>query len=400
MKKRGLFLSVLLLLPGGVGWSGGYQSTGLHRDALVMDSHVHMINRQFYLGGDIGDRYQDGQVDLPRLREGGVDAFWFSLTSSESYYPRRFEVKQTFRLMELALEQIAKNGNVIEVALTGADVERITRAGRMAAILDLEGGFDLDGDLLVLRALYRMGLRSAMLPAHNYTNNFADSCCDKPRWSGVNERGREVIREMNRLGMVINIAHGSNETILQTVAESKAPVLWSHGGFRHFVNTNRSLSDEAAKAIAAKGGVISIHFGNSFSNPAYYEWRMRHLGETQFGDVSKQLREIAKIETIEEIDKHLARRQPSKPLAGPPEIMMEMDQILKVFDYGIQLVGEDHLALGIDFDGGVEPPKGMKDVRDYPKITAAFQRHGYSEQRIRKIMGLNLLRLFKQVTKK
>ena len=239
----------------------------LHEAAFVMDAHVHMINRQFHLGGRIGDRHADGQVDLPRLRDAGMDAFFFTLYVQDEYFPQRYETKQTFRLMELALAQIESHADQIEIALTAADIPRINRAGKMAAILDLEGNFDLDGDLLLLRSLHRLGLRSAMLPAHNSANNFADACCAPPAFGGLNAHGREVIREMNRLGMVINVAHGSNDTILQAVEASTDPILFSHGGFRHFVNIDRSISDEAARAIAAKGGVIALHFGNSFNNP-------------------------------------------------------------------------------------------------------------------------------------
>ncbi len=219
----------------------------LHQSAFVMDAHVHMITRTLLEGVDIGDRLSDGHVDLPRLAEGGVDAVFFSVYTAEAYYPARHEVKNTFRVVELALDQIEKNNDRVELALNACDIERITAGGKIAAFLDLEGPFDLDGDLHILRTLHRLGLRSAQLTAHNYTNQFADSCCDISKWGGLNEHGREVIREMNRLGMLINVAHGSNETILQTVAASEDPVIYTHGGFRHIVDITRLISDEAAK---------------------------------------------------------------------------------------------------------------------------------------------------------
>src|SRR5438034_544888 len=170
--------------------SGFGQTAKLHQDAFVMDGHVHMINRQFYLGGDITDSYKDGQVDLPRLRRGGLKAIFFSLFSSEEYYPRRFELKHTLRLMDLALRQLETHRDAMEIALRASDIERINKAGKIAAVLDLEGGFDLDGDLGALRNLYRLGLRSAMLVSHNFTNNFADSCCAPAPWNRINELGR------------------------------------------------------------------------------------------------------------------------------------------------------------------------------------------------------------------
>ena len=360
-----------------------------------MDGHVHMINRQFYLGGDITDSYKDGQVDLPRIRKGGVKAIFFSLFSSEEYYPRRFEVKHTMQLMDLALRQIEKHRDQIEIALTASDIERINKAGKIAAVLDLEGGFDLDGDLGVLRDLYRLGLRSAMLPSHNFTNNFADSCCAPPKWNGVNERGRAVIAEMNRLGMVINVAHASNEAILQTAELSRAPVLYSHGGSRHFVDTPRNLTDEAARKIASKGGVIGLQFGNTFSNPKYYEWRQKGR---PFGDVSSALKRYGAYDTIESLDAALGKTYPSEPQVPPEEFRMGIDTLANVIDYWINLVGEDYVSLGSDFDGGPEPPRGMHDIGDYGQMTDALLRKGYSEQRVRKVLGLNLLRLFREVT--
>src|SRR5687768_8516010 len=251
----------LVLLCAAIGMS---QAPSLHRDAFVMDGHIHVMTRQLLQGSDIGEQYPDGHVDLPRARAGGLDAMFFSVYTPEAYYPGRHEVKNTFRVVELALDQIEKNKAVIELARTASDILRINRQGKMAAFLDLEGAFDLDGDLNVLRALHRLGLRSLQLTAHNETNAFIDSCCDKQRWGGLNEHGRSLVREMNRLGMVINVAHASEEAMLQTVEASAHPVIYSHGGFRHFVDLPRCISDRAAKAIASKGGVIGIQFGNTF----------------------------------------------------------------------------------------------------------------------------------------
>ena len=156
----------------------------IHARALVFDAHVHAIGREFYHGGDIGVRKADGQFDLPRAREGGLGALFFSVYVAEAYYPARLETKQALRLIDCALNQIQKNSGQIELALNASDVERIHRAGKIAAVLDIEGSYDLDGDLGVLRDLYRLGLRSAQLSAHNRPNNYADSCCSPPKWHG------------------------------------------------------------------------------------------------------------------------------------------------------------------------------------------------------------------------
>src|SRR5690606_15443284 len=176
----------------------------LHRKALVIDGHTHVMTRELLMHTDIGQRYQDGTVDLPRAKEGGVDAMFFSVYTPEHYYPGRFEIKNTFRVVNLALDQIKKNNADIELALTASDIERISKKGKIAAFLDLEGPWDLDGDINLLRALYRLGLRSIQLPAHNTTNAFIDTCNDVSRRGGINDLGKYRIAKTNRLVMVFN----------------------------------------------------------------------------------------------------------------------------------------------------------------------------------------------------
>src|SRR5579864_397643 len=369
----------------------------LHRDAFVFDAHVHVIDRQLYHGGDIGDRVTDGQFDLPRAKEGGIDAMFFSIFVTEDYYPQRFETKQTLRLIDLALTELAKNRATIELALSASDIERINKQGRMAAVLDLEGGFDLDGDLGVLRDLYRLGLRSAQLSAHNWANNFADSCCSPPKWHGLNERGRAVVREMNRLGMVINVSHSSDDAMSQAIELSTDPVVATHHGLRTLNNIPRNMPDWLLKKLAAKGGVIGFQIGNEFHNRKAFDWRTAHAGKP-FWDTT----EIGKGKplTIEETDRKVA---PQFPLVGvnmPEDVKFTVDDWVAAVDRAIQRVGEDHVARGTDFYDGPTPPRGMRDIRDLAMITDAMLRRGYSEERIKKFLGGNLLRVFRQITEK
>ncbi len=369
----------------------------LHEDAFVFDAHVHVIDRQFYRGGDIGQRVPDGQFDLPRAKEGGIDAMFFSIFVTEDYYPGRYETKQTMRLVDLALTQLANNRSVIELALNADDIERIGKQGKIAAVLDLEGSFDLDGDLGVLRDLYRLGLRSAQLPAHNWTNNYADSCCAPPKWHGLNEHGRAVVREMNRLGMVINVSHGSDDTVSQAIDVSAQPVVATHHGLRSFNDIPRNMPDWLLKKLAAKGGVIGFQIGNEFHNRKVFDWRTQHAGKP-FWDTSAIANGPPK--SIEEIDRTVAKQFPMVGVNAPDDLKLTADGWVAVVDRAIQLVGEDHVALGSDFDGGPTPPRGMRDIRDLPAITDAMLRRGYSEERIRKFLGGNLLRVFRQITSK
>jgi membrane dipeptidase len=373
----------------------------LHRDAFVMDGHTHVMSRELVMKTDIGQRYPDGTVDLPRAKEGGLDAMFFSAYTPENYYPGRFETKNTFRVVNLALDQIKKNNAMIELALTASDIERINKKGKMAAFLDLEGGYDLYGDLDLLRALYKLGLRSMQLTAHSTTNAFIDACNDVYTWGGINDHGKAVIKEMNDLGMVINVAHASNDAIMQSVAASRHPVIYSHGGFHKIVDHPRCITDEAAKAIASKGGVIGVHFGSLFNNPKYWAWQKANnpVKVQPQPKTPRILTSQVTTQTIEDVDKEFAKELPFTFKGTiPDEYWMHVDQLAKVIDYGVNLVGEDHIALGSDLDGGPELPREIKDISDFPQITIAMQKLGYSDQRIKKVLGLNWLRVIRQVT--
>jgi membrane dipeptidase len=374
------------------------EARSLHQSAFVFDGHIHAINRQFHHGGNFGERLSGGQFDLPRARAGGMDAFFLVPYILEEYYPARLETKQTLRLLDLALRQIAQNEDVVELALNASDIDRICAQGKIAVVLGLEGGFDLDGDLGVLRNLYRLGLRVLQLPAHNWANEFADSCCAPHKWNGLNEHGRAVVREMNRLGMVICVSHASDETMEQTIEISSDPVVATHHGLRHFNDIPRTMPDHLLKKLAAKGGVIGFHVGNSFHNREYFEWLTGEVGKP-FWDTSDVGRPLSEL-SIGEIDELVAHKTPSFIPEAPENLLMSVDEWVEVVDYAIRLVGEDHVALGSDFDGGPNPARGIRDVRDLALITEAMLRRGYSEQRIRKFLGGNLLRVFRKIADK
>jgi membrane dipeptidase len=356
------------------------------------------VDREFYHGGDIGQRKSDGQFDLPRAREGGLGALFFSIFVTEDYYPARLETKQALRMLDCAVSQIAANARTIEIAYNASDIERIHNSGKTAAVLDIEGSFDLDGDPAVIRQMYRLGMRSVQLSAHNWTSNYADSCCSTPQWHGLNARGRDVIREMNRLGMLINVSHASDEAISQAIDLSSDPVVATHHGLREINDIPRNMPTSLLRKLAAKGGVIGFQLGNEFHNRKAFDWRTAHAGKP-FWDTTEIVRRGTKLD-IFELDKIVAPQFPMLPAEIPQEIRMTVDDWVGVVDRAIQLVGEDHVSLGSDFDGGPPLPRGMRDVRDLPMITDAMLRRGYSEARIRKFLGGNLLRVFREITEK
>jgi len=370
----------------------------LHDDAFIFDAHVHWVGRQFYRGGDIGSLQVDGQVDLPRAKMGGINAMFFTLFVKEGYYPARFETKQTLRLIDEGLSQIERNSDSIELALNVSDIDRIVASGKIAAILALEGGFDLDGDLGVLRTLHRLGLRSVQLTAHNWANSFADSCCSPPQWGGLTEHGFAVIRELNRLGMVIDVSHASDETMEQAIEASSVPVIATHHGFRYFNNIPRLMSDDLLKKLAASGGIVALHIGNEFHNRRMFEWTLEQTAGKNFWDVSDVAQSVRGL-TIEQLDE---LEVPGEPSVGwnnvPDDLIMSVDDWINVIDYAITLVGDDYVAIGSDMDGGPTPPRGIEDISDFGLITDAMERRGYSEERIRKLLGGNLKRVFGEIT--
>jgi membrane dipeptidase len=371
----------------------------VHRNALVFDGHIHAIEREFYHGGDIGQRKSDGHFDLVRAREGGLGAMFFSFYVTEDYYPGRFETKQALRLIDASIAQIEANRSLIEIAHNATEIERIHASGKIAAVLDIEGSFDLDGDPALMRDFYRMGLRSMQLSAHNWQSNFADSCCEGTfEWKGLNDRGRAWIREANRLGMVINVSHASDDAISQAIDVSADPVVATHHGLRQVNDIPRNMPDWLVKKLAAKGGVIGFQIGNDFHSRKVFEWVTQHAGKP-FWD-TKDVQERKMPMTIFDVDRLAGPKFPMVGSGVPEEIRITVDDWVAVVDRAIQMVGEDHVSLGTDFDGGPTLPKGIHDISDLPMITDAMLRRGYSEERIRKFLGGNLLRVFRQVTEK
>jgi membrane dipeptidase len=368
----------------------------MHRRMFVFDAHVHALDREFYHGGSMGSFTTEGQWDLVRAREGGTGAFFLSIYVPEEYYPSRFETKQALRRIDHALTQVKSNSNLVEFARNPDEILRIRATGKIAAVLDIEGSYDLDGDLGVLRELHAMGLQSAQLSAHNWDQNYADSCCSAPKWNGLTAHGRDVIREMNRLGMVINVSHSSDQTILQAIEVSDRPVIATHHGLRDVNDIPRNMPDDVLKKLAAKGGVIGFQIGIEFASRRVYDYLTAQRGKSFFDTAS--IPDKVKGKTIYEVDALVAPNFPMLAAHVPDAVAIGVDDWVAVVDRAIEMVGEDHVSIGSDFDGGPPLARGMRDVRDLPMITEAMLRRGYTEERIDKFWGGNLLRVLGQAT--
>jgi membrane dipeptidase len=360
----------------------------LHREALVWDCHNDLAYRVLYEKLDIGQRLPAGHVDIPRLEEGGVDVQTVALFVQNFLYPDRC-ARQTHQLLAAMLEAIEQHADRVELARTGAEIERIVAAGKIAIPLAIEGGHAIENSLENLREFHRLGV-SSMTLTHNVTHGWADSGADEPRWGGLNELGREVVREMNRLGMVIDISHVSDETFFDVIETTEDPVIASHSGCRALNPHRRNMSDEMLRALADNGGVIGITFVLNYLTPEYLEAmnELRAVGLPWY----------RQIPAIEDLDLRIVVEHLNASRDWPLENLPTIEDVLDHIDHAVQIAGVDHVGLGADMYPRTPSPVGIRGVQDYPNITRGLKERGYSDEDVRKIMGGNFMRVWKRVT--
>jgi len=360
----------------------------LHKDALVWDCHNDLAYRVLYEGLDIGDRLPGGHVDIPRLKEGSVDVQVVALFIQNYLYPGK-AADQALQLLEAMKANIEKNIDSVELARTGSDIERITSAGKIAIPIAIEGGHALEDNIDNLKMFSDLGV-SSMTLTHNIHHGWADSGKGKPRWNGLNDLGRDVIREMNRLGLVIDCSHVSDKTFFDVIKTTEDPVIFSHSGCRAVNDHRRNVSDEMLRALKDNGGVIGIVFEVTFLSPSYYKAakKLRAIGAPIF----------RKVPPTEDMDLRVAIEHLSQgndwPLEGKPSIEDLVDHI----DHAVKIAGVDHVGLGADMYPRTPSPEGIRGVQDYPNITRTLKKRGYSDEDVKKIMGGNFLRIWKRVT--
>jgi len=333
----------------------------IHKAAIVVDTHIDTTMMLGKPGWDFMVRHQpepgENHVDLPRLREGGLDAAFFSI-----YMPGTVTgpeaVKQSLILIDRVRTLAGQHPNEIVLATTAADVRAARKAGRFAALMGMEGGHMIDDSLAVLRDYQRLGVRYMTL-SHSVNTNWSDSSGDKPAHNGLTDFGKDVVREMNRLGMMVDISHVSDKTFWDALETSKAPLVASHSSIRAISGHPRNMTDDMIRALGGKGGVIMINYSVGFLSNERYE-----------------------------------AQEKNPPPAELPRVSWE--KIVDHIDHAVKLVGATHVGLGSDFDG-TTVPDGMEDVSKLPKITAALLAKGYAEQDVKNILGENILRLLERV---
>ena len=361
---------------------------GISGQNIGIDSHIDTIQRVLIDNEDLGVRAGHGHADLPRLIEGGVNAPFFSLWVP-TYYKGAEAVRRTLDLRDAMQRVLDAHPDLIELALNASDVERITRAHKIAAILSVEGGHQIDNDLAVLRTYYRFGVRSMTL-THFRNTDWADSSTDKPAHNGLTDFGKQVVREMNRLGMIVDISHVSDKTFYDTLAVTSKPVIASHSSCRALSDVPRNMTDDMIRALAKNGGVIGINFGEGFLNPKDAELLKRAVN-----NISGTEPEL----TGRALDDYEAQEY-HRDSATAAHYYATIDDAVLHIDHAVKIAGIDHVGIGSDFDGITAPPKGLEDVSKMPALAAALRKKGYSDQDIHKIFGLNTLRVFREVAGK
>jgi membrane dipeptidase len=359
----------------------------LHAQNIGMDSHIDTAQRVLIDRADITQRSPVGHVDIPRLKEGGVNAPFFALWVP-TYYHGAEAIRRTLDLRDAMQRLFDAHPEQIALALTAADVERITKNGRIAAILTVEGGHQIDDDLGVLRMYHRLGVRSMTL-THFRNTDWADSSTDKPAHNGLTAFGKEVVREMNRLGMIVDVSHVSDKTFFDTLAVSTKPVLATHSSCRALSDVVRNMTDDMLKALAKNGGVVGINFGEGFVN--------QKDAEQLKADIVAATSEPPSL-TGKALDDYAAEELHGDMKARP--VFATVDDVAEHVDHAVKVAGIDHVGIGSDFDGISSPPKGLEDISKMPALRAALKKKGYSDDDLKKIFGLNTLRVLREVAGK
>jgi membrane dipeptidase len=353
----------------------------VHASTLLIDTHNDVTSRTVD-GFDIGERAGDGQTDLPRLREGGVGAQFFAVYVAADYVKDNHSARRTLEMIDTVRHDIVdRYPNDFALALTADDIEAIHKQGKIAALMGIEGGHAIEDSLRLLRDYFALGVRYMTL-THTNTNNWADSSGDQDdpkvtHHNGLTDFGKQVVREMNRLGMMVDISHVSDKTFWDALEVSSAPIFASHSSAKSISNMFRNMSDDMIVAMAKKGGVIQINCICEF------------LSQTSY-DFSKNL--FAQVSTLSgpDFQKRIIESQKMVPKATLDDLVDHIDHVVKIA--GIGAVG-----IGSDFADWYCTPKGLEDVSKFPNLTRKLLERGYSAEDIRKIYGGNVLRVMRAV---
>jgi membrane dipeptidase len=376
------------------------KARSIHDSALIIDTHADTPQRFLDEGFDIGstDPNDIGHISLDKAKRGNLGAEFFSIWVEPETNQGRY-AKHTFDLIDSVYEQAAKHPDRMMMAFSTADIERAHKEHKLAALMGIEGGHSIEADMHLLRDYYRLGVRYMTLSWSN-TNEWADSSGDIndekiQHHNGLTDFGKQVVLEMNRLGMMVDISHVADKTFWDAIATTKAPVIASHSSARALTNAPRNMTDDMLKAVAKNGGVVQVNFFNAFIDEDFRkaEDAQRKDEKAAVQAYSDKLKAEGK--PVNYVDLDRIEREWLAKVSRPP-----LKSLIDHIDHIAKVAGIDHVGLGSDFDGvSGATPQGIDSAADLPKITQALLDRGYSADDIHKILGGNLLRVFREVEK-
>jgi membrane dipeptidase len=365
----------------------------LHREAIVVDTHNDITSAILEDGFDLAHPTGKTSTDIPRMRAGGLTAEFFSIFVDARYYEHPSSragggARRALDMIDATYQQIERHPADLVLATRAEDVRRAKQDGKVAVLLGVEGGYAIEDSLGALRDLYRLGVRYMTL-THSTNNDWADSSGmgsspPKPRHHGLSPFGEEVVREMQRIGMLVDVSHVSDETVDAVLRVARAPVIASHSSARALCDAPRNLSDDQLRAIAKNGGVVMVNFFSGYIDPTYraamHEFFARHGKELE-----AMIKGGAKLSAVHEAAVKMgADALPKVPLGV---LVDHIEHIARV-------AGVDHVGLGSDYDGVDALPVGLEGIDGLPRITLELLKRGWSEADVKKVLGENFLRIF------
>jgi len=368
----------------------------IENSAIVVDTHADTPQRFLDENYDIAstDPKDPGHISLDKAKAGNLGAEFFSIWVDPGTIANQDFAKHTLDLIDSVYQQAARHPDRMMMAYSVADIERAHREHKLAALMGIEGGHSIENDIRVLRDYYRLGVRYMTLSWSN-TNEFADSSGDinDPKvqhHNGLTDEGKQIVLEMNRLGMLVDISHVADKTFYDAVAVSKAPVIASHSSARALTDAPRNMTDDMLRAVAKNGGVVQVNFFSGFVDEDYLKafqaiQPQADAAVKAYIDQAKAAGRTVSYSDIEPINREWGDKIPRPPLKS---LIDHIDHVAKV-------AGIDHVGLGADWDGvSGQTPQGIDSVADLPKVTQALLDRGYNADDIKKILGGNLLRVF------
>ena len=358
----------------------------IQRRAIVIDTHnditTPMTNDDFDLNGTPPAPYR---TNIERMKKGGLTAEFFSLYVKPQYVERGGSARRTLDMIDSVYRAVERNPRDLMFATSVADIRRAKAQGKIACLMGIEGGHAIEDSLPTLREFYRLGVRYMTLTWNN-TNNWADAGRGEKKHNGLSDFGKDVVREMNRLGMLVDVSHVSDKTMSDALDVSQAPIIASHSSARALSNVPRNIPDDLLKRIAKNGGVVQVNFYSGFVDTATVgpqsDERAKRL-QAQQDEINKKYRD----------DPERRGEESDKLEAANPLPPLPISKLIDHIDHIVKVAGIDHVGIGADFDGANDMPQGAEDVSMLPNITYELLKRGYTERDIRKILGENLLRV-------